>query len=83
MPDKNVADLKSYFQTQLPGYTVFSEWKIDSRCRRFYCERSNKGGWEYIMDLYQQDLDEQGTSDLTEQLENGKWKEVLSANAKK
>lgn len=74
--------LQACFQEQLPDCKVFSDRKIDPRCFRFYFER-NKGGWEYIMDLYEQDLNEQDTSKLIEQLERSRWKEVLSANSKK
>jgi len=64
---QKIEALETYFQEQLPDCEVFSEWKIDPRCFRFYF----------------QDIEELTTKELTEKLEKHKWKQILSANSKK
>jgi hypothetical protein len=81
--DKKIEALEAYFRAQLPDCKVVSEWKIDKHCFRFYFEKNGMKGWEYILDLYQQDLEQQEPEEVIQQLEKSKWKEVLSANSKK
>lgn len=81
--DKKIEALEAFFQEKLPDCKVQSQWHIDLHCFRFYFEKNGKKGWEYILDLYQQDLEQQDAEKVIEQLEKANWQQVLEANSRK
>jgi hypothetical protein len=75
-PDEKIEKLKDYFQQQT-GCRIAHEWKIDLHCHRFYFQNGKQDGWQYILDVYQGDLEEQEVSEIIVGLNAGKWQKVL------
>ena len=80
--DQKTKALERYFQEQM-GCTVFHQWDIDLHCHRFYFRKEQAAGWRYILDVDQDLVDEQNPAEIIEQLEAGRWKEVLEAHSGK
>jgi hypothetical protein len=82
MPVEKIEKLRDYFQ-QLTACTVEHEWKIDSRCHRFYFQKENHDSWRYVLDVDQDDLEERDVAEIIAELNADKWEKVLEDNSGK
>lgn len=80
--DQKTKAMERSFQEQT-GCTVFHQWDIDLHCHRYYFRQEQAAGWRYILDLDQDLVDEQNPVEIIEQLNTGRWKEVLEAHSGK
>jgi len=62
---------------------VTCEWQTDFLCWRFYFQRAHGRRWQYILDVYKGDIEEQSADELTELLEKAKWQHVLRVSSGK
>ena len=75
--------LKEYFE-QSTQCSVYEDWKIDSRCHRFYFEKDTSAtAWTYILDVSQRDVQRHDTEELVKLLEAAGWLKCVGVNSGK
>lgn len=80
--NQRTTELEEFFKRET-GCSVSHEWKIDLRNHRFYFQHENKRQWKYILDVHQDDVDENVTERIIQQLEAAQWQQVLRAHSGK
>jgi hypothetical protein len=80
--NERIKGLQDYFQQQT-DCTVSHDWKIDSQCHRFYFLSKIGKDWQYILDVYQGDVDEQDVTKLIQLLDSANWQQVLKTYSTK
>jgi len=76
MTEEKIKKLKEYFQQQT-ACRVEHEWKIVFHCHRFYFQQEKYDGWRYVLDVYQDDLEEQSVAEIIAELNVDNWHKVL------